>query len=370
MVAAIINVSIIVLVGCSSTEPSEPQPPRYGMVQGIVVAATEGDTVVGIEVTTGSRLVRTDSAGRFEFDSVIVGMNRFEVSAPDRLFQPPTISIEVRESDTMELEFLMLRRRRSDSIVMVAIHPGTFMMGNDISELLFDSLSVPRHRVTITKPYYIGAREVTQREWDRLMGGNPSTIKDPDLPVMNVTFEEIAVYCNRLSELFGLEPVYLGVGRDITADHTRNGFRLPTEAEWEFAASAGDTTALYGIDDPINDYTDLDYAVIIKQINQYAWTEDNSGGSQATAQPVGQLQPNAWGLYDMIGNVREAVEDQYSRFPADPQIDPLVTGVGSYRMVRGSSFGSLTLNEHSLRYRTWNNLFIRNAAVGFRVARN
>jgi len=254
---------------------------------------------------------------------------------------------------------------------MVEVSSGTFMMGNDESARLSVPASVPRHRVTLTKDILVSATEISQGQWMRVMRTKPSVIVHPDLPVTRMSYSSVTVFCNLMSQLHGYEPVYSGGGSSIVADHSKSGYRLLTEAEWEYAASAGDTTALYDVDDPISDYTDQDYADVIQQINAYAWTENNSGsGGNEEPHPVGTLEPNAWGLYDMIGNVSELVEDHYAKYLSDPQIDPLVWLSSTLRIVRGSNFGHLTLQNHSLRYRTWEKFDPVPFAVGFRIARN
>jgi formylglycine-generating enzyme required for sulfatase activity len=360
----------IALCGCSATSPLDPGPTTFGSVKGAVVAEITGDTIAGIRIVVGSASVTTDSVGAFFFDAVPTGSRTVTAEARDRVFHPSKVTIVLQEKDTVQVEFLLVERRQSDSIPMALINGGTFMMGNNATTTVYVPEAIPRHHVTITRPYYVSRHEVTQRLWQRMTGGNPSAFIDLDGPVTNVHYAEIAVFCNKLSEFHQLEPVYSGAGRDIMPDLTKNGFRLLTEAEWEFAASAGDTTALYAITDPINDYRDDEYDSIIPLISRYAWTEHNSGGAFGEPRPVGLLQPNAFGLYDMIGNVSEMVEDRYEPFSSEPAVDPLVLNTRTVRVVRGSSFGHLTLNNHSLRYRTWVNALTGGHAIGFRIARN
>ena len=129
----------------------------------------------------------------------------------------------------------------------------------------------PAHRVQITKPFEIGKYEVTQAQWQAVMGSNPSTIKGADRPVESVSKDDAHAFLARLN-----------------AQNDGYNYRLPTEAEWEYAARAGTTGPLYA------------------SLDEVAWYGDNS---EDETHPVGMKKPNAWGLYDMLGNVREWVED-------------------------------------------------------------
>ncbi len=370
----ILCVVSLILASCASDPPVTPDEPTpstdVGTVVGVVRAEDTTDVVSGVAVMVGNRSVITDAVGSFVVDSVPAGPLQISVSADDRFFAPTTTSVQVDSADTAEVEIVMLRRRPSDSVRMVAVGSATFRMGNDKSTSLYALDAIPRHTVTLTKGCWVAATEVSQKQWNRLMYVNPSPAKNDVLPVTNMVYDSVIVYCNRLSDLFGLERVYSGYGNNVVVDHSKNGFRLLTEAEWEYACAAGDTTTLYGLDEPIQDHHDGDYARVIKQINAYAWTEDNTGGAFGEPKGGGLLQPNAWGLYDMIGNVSELVEDNYSRYTADAKIDPLVRNTSGLRVSRGSSFGHLTLQDHTIRHREYINLTNGNRSVGFRIGRN
>jgi formylglycine-generating enzyme required for sulfatase activity len=182
------------------------------------------------------------------------------------------------------------------------IPAGEFQMGSTSG----DEDERPVHAVRISKPFYLGTNEVTQDQWEMLMGNNPSQFKgNAKLPVETVSWEEVQRFIDKLN--------------------TREGgtkYRLPTEAEWEYAARAGSTTAYSFGDDS-------------SQLGKYAWFADNAG---KTTHPVGQLQPNAWGLYDMHGNVWEWVQDWYGKYAAEPVTDPQGPAAGSCRVFRGGSW--------------------------------
>jgi formylglycine-generating enzyme required for sulfatase activity len=191
---------------------------------------------------------------------------------------------------------------------LALIPAGEFMMGSDktFDDMAFDS-EMPLHRVTVSKPFYLGRYEVTQAQWEALTGGNPSRFKGRDNPVEQVSWDEVQIFISILNE----------------KERPRR-YRLPTEAEWEYAARAG-SNARYSFGDNAG------------QLGQYAWYEGNSG---KTTHPVGRKRPNAWGLYDMQGNVCEWVGDWYDQnsYSGSPSADPQGPPSGSARVLRGGGW--------------------------------
>jgi len=159
----------------------------------------------------------------------------------------------------------------------------------------------PAHEVTITKPFYMGKYKVTQEQYAQVMGTNPSRFRGPRLPVETVSWDDAQEFCKKVSEKTG------------------QTVRLPTEAGWEFACRAGTTTVYYTGD------TEAD-------LGRAAWYGVNSKG---TTHPVGQKEPNAWGLYDMHGNVWEWCQDWYKKYEGGAAADPTGPATGTYRVVRG-----------------------------------
>ena len=185
---------------------------------------------------------------------------------------------------------------------MVLVPAGKFKMGSPESEK-GRSKAETLHEVTLTKPFYMGKYEVTQEQWEAVMGNNPSIRKGAKLPVTNVSWEDCQDFIKKLNA------------------KTNGGYRLPTEAEWEYACRAGTTTA-YSFGDKITP-KDANY-------------DDSKIGKPAV---TGSYKPNAFGLYDMHGNVSEWCEDWHDDYPAGAVIDPKGPGTGESRVVlRGGSF--------------------------------
>jgi formylglycine-generating enzyme required for sulfatase activity len=162
----------------------------------------------------------------------------------------------------------------------------------------------PAHEVTLTKPFYLGKYEVTQEQYQQVMGANPSRFKGRDLPVEQVSWNDAQEFCKKVS------------------DKTGSVVRLPTDAEWERACRAGTKTTYYTGDAE----TDLDRA---------GWYEKNS---KWATHPVGQKTPNAWGVYDMHGNVWETCADRFEAYKSDPAVDPQGTAQYQGCVLRGGSW--------------------------------
>ncbi len=199
-----------------------------------------------------------------------------------------------------------------------SISAGTFTMGSPSSELGRGSDEV-QHQVTLTNDFYIMTTEVTQKQWTDVMGSNPSyfTACGENCPVERVSWNDIQTF--------------------ITAMNARgeSTYRLPTEAEWEYAARAGSTTAFTN-----GDITQAGTDPIDPNLDAMGWY---GGNANSTTHPVAQKQANAWGLYDMHGNVFEWCQDWYGDYPTTDVTDPTGASTGSYRVLRGGSFSSYAL---------------------------
>lgn len=200
----------------------------------------------------------------------------------------------------------------------IEVGAGAFWMGSSVSERDRED-DESRHRVAITVPYAIGATEVPQVLYNGVMGDNPSRFKGESRPVESVSWLDAVQFCNELSRRDGLAPAYRIVDTEVNWDRSAGGYRLPTEAEWEYAARAGTGLPYAGSEDH----------------HEVAWTSDNASD---TTYPVASLAPNPWGLHDMSGNVAEWTWDWYGVYSLDDAIDPSGPEHGSIRVVRGGSF--------------------------------
>ena len=218
---------------------------------------------------------------------------------------------------------------------MVWIEPGTFMMGDEGNQ----------HRVTLSKGFYLGKYEITQGQWERVMGTRPWSGKDyvrenANHPAVYISWNDMQAFIGKLNRAEGSEV-----------------YRLPTEAEWEYACRAGTTTQWSFGDNE-------------SQLGSYAWYEDNAeNAGEDYAHRVGTKLANAWGLYDMHGNVWEWCQDWWlDSYPSGSQVDPTGPASGSYRVIRGGSF-YFTAQIARSAYRDFYSPGYRNINLGARLLR-
>ncbi len=205
--------------------------------------------------------------------------------------------------------------KAESGIEMVQVPGGWFTMGDE------NEVDAKPHQVRVSS-FYIDKYPVTQEEYQRVMGKNPSRWKASENPVEQVRWSDAVRYCNARSRLEKLQPCY-----DLQAwkcDFDANGYRLPTEAEWEYACRAVTKTMYFFGNEP-------------SKLKDYAWFDENSG---AKPRPVGQKQPNPWGLYDMYGNIWEWCNDFYKvdYYQESPEENPKGPKTGETKVVRGGAW--------------------------------
>lgn len=256
----------------------------------------------------------------------------------------------------------------------VKISAGTFTMGSPNSDLCREYSEV-EHQVTLTHGFEMMSREITQANFAGVMGYNPSHDKTcgDNCPVEWINWFEVAAYCNGLSQLKGYTKCYdcTGSGTAVScveaaAYHAEKiyqcpGYRLPTEAEWEYAYRAGSTTSLYNNTNVVNcDTSDAN-------ANAISWNYYNS---DEHIHPVGQKPANAWGLYDMAGNVAEWVSDYFEDLSTAAVTDPVGAKTVADRIFRGGAFSVNPSNVRaSLRYHRPHTMETRNYFTGGRCVR-
>jgi len=211
---------------------------------------------------------------------------------------------------------------RGVRMVLVLIPPGAFLMGAPLHEEMRED-DEPPHMVTLSAPVYLGATEVTQRQYERVTGANPSRYVGPDRPVERVSWHEASAFCRRLTEA------------ERSSGRLRDGeaYALPTEAVWECACRAG-TTAPFNLDGPLNtDRVNYDGHYLYGEehkLHEAVWRHKTT--------PVATFAPNPWGLWDMHGNVWEWCADWYGPYATTAVADPAGPASGVNRVLRGGSW--------------------------------
>ena len=271
---------------------------------------------------------------------------------------------------------------------MVFIKGGTFLMGSPASERMRGE-DEAQHSVTVDD-FYCDAFEVRQSDYEKVMGENPSYNKGANLPVENVSFYDALEYCNRKSLAEGLSAVYKIGGKnskfpDVGVDLAADGYRLLTEAEWEYACRAGTTTIFStgNWNNPKDANYEGSYPYLIEE-NYVRRTNPNvqPGLNRGKTIAVDSLSPNAFGLYNMHGNVSEWVFDYYGNygdsvsassvagsFGGKSVLNPLGASNGVYRVNRGGGFNDFGKHLRSA-YRSSSNPLSKDRNLGFRIARN
>jgi formylglycine-generating enzyme required for sulfatase activity len=292
-----------------------------------------------VRLPLGFRLLQTarlldwsDLASDPEFTRLVQAITALLGPPPQQTASAPVVSMRPPPQPSPSASDDTSRLVNSLGMTFVRIPAGEFRMGSTDG---YDD-ERPVHTVRISQLFYLGIYAVTQGQWEAVMGNNPSRFTgDPNRPVEQVSWEDVQEFIGRLNAREG-----------------RTLYRLPTEAEWEYAARAGSTTAYCFGDDS-------------RRLGEYAWYDENAGGQ---THPVGTRQPNAWGLYDMHGNVWEWVQDWYGTYAAEPVTDPQGPASGSGRVARGGGWGGDAGHCRSA-FRGYGAPGYRDGYLGFRLLR-
>ena len=251
----------------------------------------------------------------------------------------------------------------------VLLQGGTFTMGSPEREHQ-RQVDETQHEVTLS-PFYVDPYEVTQQDYEQVMGTNPSHFRGAQLPVEQVTWYDALRYCNALSEQRGLTPVYTIDGITVTWNRAADGYRLLTEAEWEYAARAGTSTVFYQggqiTSDDANFCGNYPYLIEENYLSQ-SNPEVVTSAYRNETMAVDSLEPNAFGLYQMEGNVSEWCFDYYGPYAAEAT-DPVGPAAGALRVNRGGSWNDFAKHLR-LAYRSVMTPDNFEQNLGFRIARN
>lgn len=230
----------------------------------------------------------------------------------------------------------------------VLIEGGTFQMGSPETES-WRSDDETQHTVTVSN-FYMSQYELTQEEYEKVMGNNPSNFSGNALPVDNISWLDAVSYCNARSESEGLTPVYTIDGQNVSWDRSANGYRLPTEAEWEYACRAGTVTPFHTETsisaEEANYYGHYPYMIEDNYFSQ-GNLDTQPGEYRQTTVAVNSFAPNAFGLYNTHGNVGEWVWDYYGEYPKTEETDPAGPDSGTLRVYRGGGWNDFAKNMRS-----------------------
>jgi formylglycine-generating enzyme required for sulfatase activity len=285
------------------TTPLKPQPPAKGSIS--IQTYPENATVKILNI----------SPKFYQGIKLSPGDYHLEVSAPGYKSQKKRITLSAGEDKDLSVQ-LSPAKKFTNSLGMefVYIEPGSFMMGSPSDETERDD-DETQHKVTLTQGYFLQTTELTQGQWKEIMGNNPSSFKDcgANCPVERVSWNDVQDFIKKLNQR-----------------ESQYNYRLPTEAEWEYAARAGTTTPF-----------SFGRTLSTDQANyngNYPYGDGSKGIYRKETTPAKSFPPNAWGLYDMHGNVWEWCRDRYGEYPSGNVTDPQGPPSGAYRVLRGGSW--------------------------------
>jgi formylglycine-generating enzyme required for sulfatase activity len=321
--------------------------------------ATEADQRAAVAERRAAKVKRgVIIGGTCAFIGIIICAFIVGGRSPVTAAPPPQSAPAAEPVPQSASQMTAIEQERREQQGFVWIQGGTFTIGSPASEANRSS-NEAQHQVTVSS-FYMGKYEVTQQEYAALMGSNPSYFKGAKLPVENVSWYDAVEYCNKRSLKEGLTPAYTRNGDDVKWTPGASGYRLPTEAEWEYACRAGTTT-------PFSTGSNITTGEANYNGN-YPYNGNAKGTYREKTTDVRSFAANKWGLYDMHGNVWEWCWDGYGTYESGAQTDPMGAVSGAYRVQRGGSWSS---GAQGLRSANRNSgaPSSRSSYLGFRLVR-
>ncbi|MBX7153994.1 MAG: formylglycine-generating enzyme family protein [Bacteriodetes bacterium] len=353
---------------CNTVEPVINTVDELHVTSNLMLG-TEGNTAKEYTFTANHSLTTLPIRYDWNFDEDTTTTSlKTSTSVTHTFAKPGLYNVTVRmvnyEKGTVVKEAGLLINIRDviPVIDMAVVTGGTFSMGSTVTEN-----ESPVHQVSISRKLLVSRYEVTQAQWNAIMGASPSWHQDSSFPVENITWFQAVDYCNRLSIRSGYTPCYSIKGDTVQCLFSASGYRLPTEAEWEYFARAGVTTDYYG--GPVEQIraSCMDTDTLDSDLDVIGWYCLNSDMS---VHKGGLKRPNAFGLYDVTGNVAEWCWDYYDNtsYKQSSGTNPTGVAVGTERVIRGGSFLDGAFNQRLPR-RLQNQPHHSVYNVGFRIVR-
>lgn len=305
----------------------------------------DGDRIVGTVSEIPAGAARLFAVTGYDADGTLVASGAAKLDLVPGQSVPLGLTLVIEPSPSRSQPQITVELAPGVPLDMVWIEPGVFTMGSPLDEPGRNDDEGPQREVRLTQGFYLSQCEITQHQWTAVTGERPwsryadELKEEPDRPAVYISWEDVQEFIAALNAAAGGQV-----------------YRLPTEAEWEYAGRAGTKTP-------------WSFGDVEKELDLHAWWTDNvSLAGRLAAQPVGLKTPNPWGLYDMHGNVWEWVGDWLGPYPEGPQIDPQGPSEGTARVFRGGSFKDAAALSRSAQ-RCWNAPDQRFSHIGVRLVR-
>ena len=309
------------------------------------ILAVDGDRIVGTVSGIPAGAARLFAVAGYDAAGALVASGSAKLDLAPGQSVPLGLTLVVEPLPSRSQPPIAVELVPGVRLDMVWIEPGAFTMGSPLGEPGRNDDEGPQLEVRLTRGFYLSQCEITQRQWTAVTGERPwsrhagEVEEGTDRPAVYISWEDVQEFIATLNAAAGAEV-----------------YRLPTEAEWEYAGRAGTKTP-------------WSFGNAQKELDRHAWWADNGSlAGRLAAQPVGLKVPNPWGLYDMHGNVWEWVGDWLGAYPGGPQIDPQGPPEGTARVFRGGSFKDAALLSRSAQ-RCWNAPDRRFSHIGVRLVR-